>query len=106
MRDVEVHGTCIRRGSRTALLNGSADRDERHFPDPDRFDVRRDIDRHLAFGYGAHFCIGAALARLEGRVALTETLRRYPTWDVDESRLERVHTATVRGYSSVPMRLG
>ncbi|MFM8305452.1 MAG: cytochrome P450, partial [Actinomycetota bacterium] len=69
-RDVELHGTVIPRGSKMALLNASADRDERHFPDPDRFDVRREIDRHLAFGYGTHFCIGAALARLEGRIAL------------------------------------
>jgi cytochrome P450 len=104
-RDVELHDTVIPRGSRCSLLNGSADRDERHFPDPDTFDVRRVIDRHLAFGYGTHFCIGAALARLEGKVALEETLRRYPTWEVDESRIERVHTATVRGYSSVPMRV-
>jgi len=103
--DIELHGTVVPRGSKLSLLNGSGDRDERHFPDPDRFDVRRDIDRHLAFGYGAHFCIGAALARLEGTVALRETLRRFPTWDVDESRLERVHTSTVRGYASVPMRV-
>lgn len=104
-RDVELHGVTIPRGAKLSLLNGSADRDERHFPDPDVFDVRRDIDRHLAFGYGAHFCIGAALARLETRVALAETLKRYPTWDVDESRLEFVHTATVRGYASVPMKV-
>jgi cytochrome P450 len=104
-RDVELHGTVVPRGSRMALLNGSGDRDERHFESPDTFDVRRVIDRHLAFGYGTHFCIGAALARLEGRVALTETLRRFPTWDVDETRLERVHTSTVRGYTSVPMRV-
>jgi cytochrome P450 len=104
-RDVEVHGTVIPRGSKISLLNGSGDRDERHFEDPDRFDVLRVIDRHLAFGYGTHFCVGAALARLEGKVALTETLRRFPTWDVDEGRLERVHTSTVRGYTSVPMRV-
>jgi cytochrome P450 len=104
-RDVELHGVTIPRGAKLSLLNGSADRDERHFPVPDVFDVRRDIDRHLAFGYGAHFCIGAALARLETRVALAETLKRYPTWDIDESRLEFVHTATVRGYASVPMRV-
>ena len=72
--DVELHGTVIPRGSRLALLNGSGDRDERHFEDPDRFDVRRVIDRHLAFGYGTHFCVGAALARLEGTVGLAETL--------------------------------
>jgi len=105
-RDVEVHGQVVPRGSRMALLNGSADRDERHFPDPDVFDVARAIDRHLGLGYGTHFCVGAALARLEGRVALGETLRRYPTWTVDESRLERVHTSTVRGYTSVPMQVG
>jgi cytochrome P450 len=104
-RDVEFHGVTIPRGSKLALLNGSGDRDERHFADPDVFDVRREIDRHLAFGYGTHVCIGAALARIEGKVALEETLRRFPTWDVDESRLEWVHTSTVRGYSSVPMRV-
>jgi cytochrome P450 len=104
-RDVELHDTVIPRGSRVALLNGSGDRDERHFENPDTFDVRRVIDRHLAFGYGTHFCIGAALARLEGKVALAETLRRYPTWEIDESRLDWVHTSTVRGYSAVPMRV-
>jgi cytochrome P450 len=104
-RDVDLHGVTIPRGARISLLNGSADRDERHFPEPDRFDIHRDIDRQLAFGYGAHFCIGAAVARLEGRVALDETLKRYPTWEIDESRLERIHTSTVRGYTSVPMRV-
>jgi cytochrome P450 len=104
-RDVELHGVTIPRGAKLSLLNGSADRDERHFPNPDVFDVRRDIDRQLAFGYGAHFCIGAALARMETRVALSATLARYPTWEIDESRLEFVHTATVRGYASVPMRV-
>ena len=104
-RDVEYHGITIPAGSKISLLNGSADRDERHFPDPDVFDVRRDIDRQLAFGYGAHFCIGAALARMETRVALEETLQRYPNYEIDESRLEFVHTATVRGYASVPMRV-
>jgi cytochrome P450 len=64
-RDFERHGVIIPAGARVALLNGAADRDGRHFDDPDRFDVRRKIDRHLAFGYGIHFCIGAALARLE-----------------------------------------
>jgi cytochrome P450 len=104
-RDVEYHGVTIPAGSKISLLNGSADRDERHFPNPDVFDVRRDIDRQLAFGYGAHYCIGAALARMETRIGLTETLRRYPAFEIDESKLEFVHTATVRGYASVPMRV-
>jgi cytochrome P450 len=104
-KDVEYHGVTIPAGSKISLLNGSADRDERHFPDPDAFDVRRDIDRQLAFGYGAHFCIGAALARMETRIGLTETLRRFPNYEIDESGLEFVHTATVRGYKTVPMRV-
>jgi cytochrome P450 len=85
------------------MLNGSANRDERHFPDPDRLDIHRRIDRNLAFGYGTHFCIGAALARIESRIALHETLRRFPEWDIDESELEWVHTSTVRGYKNVPI---
>ena len=59
----------------------------------------------IAFGYGAHFCIGAALARMETRIGLTETLKRFPDFEVDEDALEFVHTATVRGYKSVPMRV-
>ena len=77
-RDVELHDTVIPRGSRLALLNGSGDRDERHFEDPDRFDVRRVIDRHLAFGYGTHFCVGAALARLEGTVGADRDAAAVP----------------------------
>ena len=64
--------------------------------------MRRIIDRHLAFGYGIRFCFGAALARLEGRVAIAETLKRFPRWEVDEARVERIHTTTVRGYTKVP----
>jgi cytochrome P450 len=104
-RDVEVHDTVIPAGSKVALLNGSANRDERHFSDPDRFDVRRSIDRHLSFGYGAHFCIGASLARLEARVALEETLARFPCWEIDESELRWVHTSTVRGFERVPIHI-
>ena len=65
-------------GSAILLLNASANRDERKFPDGDRFDIHRKIDHHLSFGYGIHFCLGAALARLEGRVALDEVLQRFP----------------------------
>ena len=67
-RDVEYYGQTVREGSIMVLLNGSGNRDDRHFPDGDRFDIHRDIDHHLSFGYGLHFCLGAALARLEGRV--------------------------------------
>ena len=102
---VTLHGVTIPAASRVLLLTGSAGRDEREFADPDRFDVRRQMRHHVSFGYGIHFCIGAALARLEGRVALEETLARFPTWDVDATGLERVHTSTVRGYRAVPIVL-
>jgi cytochrome P450 len=101
--EVEVHGTLIPAGSKMLMLNASGDRDERHFDDPDRFDVERKIDRHLAFGYGAHFCIGSALARLEGKIALEQTLDRFGDWSVDEDEVEWVHTSSVRGYHRVPV---
>ncbi|MDG2303358.1 MAG: cytochrome P450 [Candidatus Binatia bacterium] len=103
-RDVELHGVTIPAGSKIALLTGSAGRDERRYPDPDRFDVERDLDRHVTLGYGAHYCLGAALARLEGRVALEETLKRFPDWDVEKDRVELVQTNTVRGPSHCPIR--
>ncbi len=104
-RDVEFHDQTVPAGSKILLLNGSADRDDRHFENADTYDVRRTIDRHLAFGYGAHFCVGAALARLESRIAMEEMLKRFPTWEIDESELGWVHTSTVRGFAKVPVHL-
>jgi cytochrome P450 len=101
--DAEFQGQKVPKGSTLLLLNSSANRDERHFSDPDRFDVGRSVDRHLSFGYGAHFCVGAALARIEGQVALREVLKRFPTWEVDYDRAEMVHTSTVRGYARLPV---
>jgi cytochrome P450 len=103
-RPVELHGVGIPAGSKVLLLTGSAGRDERAYPDPDRFDIHRRMDNHLSFGFGIHFCLGAALARLEGRVALEEALARHPTWEVDHDRAVRLHTSTVRGWSHVPVR--
>jgi cytochrome P450 len=102
-RDVELHGTHIPVDSKVLLLTGSAGRDERKFPDADRFDIHRPIDHHVSFGYGIHFCLGAALARLEGRVGLEETLKRFPEWEVDHEHAVRMHTSTVRGYAQVPI---
>ncbi len=103
-RDVEIHGRTVPEGSVMVMLNGSANRDERHFPDGDRFDIHRDIGRHQAFGYGIHLCLGAALARLEGRVALDEVLTRFPEWEVDYDRAKRARTSTVRGWETLPVR--
>jgi cytochrome P450 len=100
---VAVQGTELPKDSKVALLTGAANRDERMFADPDRIEVEREIGRHVAFGYGIHFCLGAALARLEGRIAIEETLKRFPTWSVDHDRCEMVHTSTVRGYAKVPL---
>jgi cytochrome P450 len=102
-RPVDIHGTTLPEGAKVLLLTGSAGRDEREFPDPDHFDVHRTMANHLSFGYGVHFCIGAALARLEGSIGLEEVFRRFPTWDVDDAGVERVNTSTVRGYRRVPI---
>jgi cytochrome P450 len=99
---VTLHDVTIPAESKVLLLTGSAGRDERVYDEPDIFDIRR-TGVQLSFGYGIHFCLGAALARLEGRIALEETLARFPTWQIDEAGLERAHTSTVRGYRSVPL---
>jgi cytochrome P450 len=102
-RDVEWYGTTVPAGSAMLLLNGAANRDERKFADGERFDISRRIDHHLAFGYGIHFCLGAALARLEGRVALDEVLNRWTSWEVDWERAVRARTSTVRGWERMPV---
>ena len=101
-RDVEWYGRTVAKGERILLLIGAANRDEREYADPDRFDVERVIDNPLGFGQGIHFCLGAALARLESRVALEEFTARFPRYAIDESGCRRVHMSNVHGYSSVP----
>jgi cytochrome P450 len=102
-RDVERHGVPIPADSKVLLLTGSAGRDERKYPDADRFDIHRRTDHHVSFGHGIHFCLGAALARLEGRIALEETLARHHQWDVVHADAVRLHTSTVRGWVRVPV---
>ncbi len=102
-QDVELHGQKVAEGSIMVILNGSANRDERHYPDGDSFDIHRDVGRHLSFGYGIHLCLGAALARLEGRIALDEVLRRFPDWEVDYDKAQRAHASTVRGWETLPV---
>ena len=102
--EVELHGQVIPASSRVLLLTGSAGRDERKYPDGDRFDIHRSFDQHVSFGYGVHFCLGASLARTEGRIGLEEALRRFPSFSVDRAAAVRLHTSTVRGWTHVPVR--
>jgi len=105
-RDVEYYGTTVPAGSAMLLLVGAANRDERRYTDPDRFDIFRNEGQHLTFGYGLHYCLGAALARLEGRVALDEVLNRFPDWEVDYDHLQLAPTSTVRGWETMPVHIG
>ncbi|HEY1739085.1 MAG TPA: cytochrome P450 [Acidimicrobiia bacterium] len=102
---VELHGATIPAGGRTVLLIGSANRDERVFHEPDRFDLDRPASERnelVSFGFGRHFCLGAALARLETRVALRELLARVDDYDIDEAGATRVHSVNVRGFATLP----
>jgi cytochrome P450 len=105
VHDVECHGRTIPEGSAILLLMASANRDPRVRDDPDVFDIHRQDTQHLTFGFGLHYCLGANLARLEGRVALEELLKRFPEWDVDYDGIELAPTTTVRGWARMPIVL-
>lgn len=104
-RDAEFHGRTIPAGSALLCLVGSANRDERRWESPDVFNVRRKAAGHLTFGFGIHFCLGASLARLEGRVALEEVLKRFPEWTVDVEKAKLAFTSTVRGWETLPVHV-
>ena len=104
--DVRFQDETVPKGSALLVMLASANRDERHFEDPDRFDIHRKPGGHLTFGRGSHFCVGAPLARLEGRVALEEVLKRFPDWQVDLDNARRSRTSTVRGWDSMPAIVG
>ena len=101
-REASHYGQAVPEGSFMLLLNGSANRDDRHFANPDVFDIHRG-GSHLSFGQGLHFCLGSALARLEARVAFEEVLKRWRDWEVDYPNAERAHTSSVRGWSRLPV---
>nr|WP_237421806.1 cytochrome P450 [Gordonia sp. SID5947] len=102
-RDIELHGRKVPEGSVMMMLIASANRDHRQFPpDGDVFDIHRKTKQHLTFSVGTHFCLGSALARLEGRIALEEILKRFPEWDVDLSKASLSPTSTVRGWDTLP----
>jgi cytochrome P450 len=102
-RDVEYYGQTVPEGSVMMMLIGAAVRDSRQFPpDGEVFDIHREQRQHLAFSVGTHYCLGSALARLEGRIALEEILKRFPEWDVDMANAALSPTSTVRGWDSMP----
>jgi len=105
-RAVDVRGTVIPADAKVALLLGSGNRDPREFDRPDEFDIFRPNPRILAFGHGAHVCLGAAVARLEGRVALEEFLARIPVYEVDETGITYMHSGNVQGPTRMPLAVG
>jgi cytochrome P450 len=102
LEDTELYGGTIRSGDRVLLLVGSANRDERVFPDPAAYDLSRDTSEMLSFGLGTHYCLGASLARLEAKVVLEELLRLVRDYEVDEAASTRVHSVSVRGFRHLP----
>jgi cytochrome P450 len=105
-KPVELHGQVVPAGSAMLLLVGAANRDPERYDDPDRFDIRRRKSMHLTFNIGPHYCLGSALARLEGRIALEEILRRWPSWEVDWAQAKLQQTSTVRGWERLPLLVG
>jgi cytochrome P450 len=106
-RDIAYYGQTVPEGSAMMMLIGSANRDHRQFPpDGDVFDIHREPRQHLSFSVGTHYCLGSALARLEGRIALEEILKRFPEWQVDLSRAALSPTSTVRGWDTMPAVIG
>jgi cholest-4-en-3-one 26-monooxygenase len=104
-RDHELHGQRIRAGDQLLLLYASANRDPRAFDDPDILDVTRAHNRHVAFGFGTHFCLGAHLARLEIRIMFEELLRRMPDWDLIDAGESRIMPATfARAFDRIRIR--
>jgi cytochrome P450 len=102
--DLEFAGRRIRKGVIVAVLLGAGNRDPERFPDPDRLDLGRKENHHLAFGHGAHFCVGAALARVEAQIAISTLLRRFPGFDGDHRRPERKRSMVLRGPTALPLR--
>lgn len=102
-KDVELHGVTIPAGSKTMLITASANHDEREYEEPELFDLHRDIQHPVSFGFGLHVCLGAHLAWLEMRIAFEELLKRYPDFHVDGSRAQRHIVTNVRGLSNLPL---
>jgi cytochrome P450 len=105
LQDLTIQGQQISKGDRVFLVLGAAHRDEAQFPDPDRLDIRRADVRHLAFGMGAHYCVGAALARIEAQVTITSLLRRFPRLSLASAKVDWLDNLTIRGPRALPLTL-
>jgi cytochrome P450 len=103
-KNVELHGVTIPADSRVILVTGAAQHDERVFDEPELFDIHRDVERHVGFGFGAHLCVGAALARLETRITFEELLARYPRYEIG-APIVRAYSSNVRGLARLPIVL-
>ncbi|UDY37650.1 cytochrome P450 [Dermatobacter hominis] len=104
-RDVVLHGATVPEGSVMLFVIGAANRDDRRYDDGDDFDIHRAVGAHLTFGFGIHYCLGAALARLQGRIVLEELLERFPDWTVDVRGAQLAPSSTIRGWATLPMVL-
>jgi len=100
-RDLTLHGVRMPEGARVMVVNGASGRDERRFPDPDRLDLRREVDVQLGFGFGRHICLGASLARMEMRIGLEEFLARWPVYEAPDDGVVRMHSSNVRGMAGL-----
>src|SRR5690606_38799322 len=105
-RDIELHGQIVPAGSAMLCMIASANRDDSRFPDGDSFNIHREGAPHITFGRGIHACLGAALARVEGRVALEEILKRFPDWSVDTDNAALSASSTTRGWDKLPVFIG
>jgi cytochrome P450 len=104
-KDTEWYGETVPAGSHVALLTASANRDERKIADPDRFDITRKPGQIFTFGFGAHYCLGQALARLQARIAIEEVVARWPEWEVDYDNAKFVFDGDLRGWDSLPVHV-
>lgn len=104
--DVEFHGQTVPAGSAILFIVASANRDTRRYDDAESFDIHRPSGQRLTFGHGLHYCLGAALARLEGRIVTEEILARFPDWEVDWAHAKLASTSTVRGWETLPLTIG
>jgi pimeloyl-[acyl-carrier protein] synthase len=104
--DIEMGGKKIRRRDAVIAVMGAANRDPEHFPDPDRLDIQRKDNRHVAFGFAAHFCFGAPLARIEAQIAFATLLRRLPDLKLDPEPIVWRENLGLRGLTALSISWG